>query len=51
MTTVQQRPTLADIADQAGVSTATVSRVLNGKSNVADVTRQQVLVALDLTGL
>jgi len=47
---VQQRPTLADIADQAGVSTATVSRVLNGKSNVADVTRQQVLVALDLLG-
>lgn len=47
---MQQRPTLADIADQAGVSTATVSRVLNGKSNVADVTRQQVLVALDLLG-
>ena len=30
-----QRLTLTDIADQAGVSTATVSRVLNGKSNVA----------------
>jgi len=50
MTTVQQRLTLADIAEQAGVSTATVSRVLNGKSNVAEVTRRQVLVALDLLG-
>ena len=47
---MQQRLTLADIAEQAGVSTATVSRVLNGKSNVADVTRRQVLVALDLLG-
>lgn len=47
---MHQRITLADIADQAGVSTATVSRVLNGKSNVADVTRRQVLVALDLLG-
>ena len=45
-----QRITLADIADQAGVSTATVSRVLNGKSNVAEVTRRQVLIALDLLG-
>ena len=36
-----QRLTLTDIADQAGVSTATVSRVLNGKSNVADSTRRQ----------
>lgn len=50
MGTVQQRITLADIAEQAGVSTATVSRVLNGKSNVAEVTRRQVLVALDLLG-
>ena len=44
------RITLTDIADQAGVSTATVSRVLNGKTNVADITRRQVLVALDLLG-
>lgn len=47
---MQQRITLADIADQAGVSTATVSRVLNGKTNVAEATRRQVLVALDLLG-
>ncbi|WP_194949555.1 LacI family DNA-binding transcriptional regulator [Actinomyces trachealis] len=45
-----QRITLSDIAEQAGVSTATVSRVLNGKSNVADATRRQVFVALDLLG-
>lgn len=45
-----QRITLADIAKQAGVSTATVSRVLNGKDNVADTTRRQVLVVLDLLG-
>ena len=41
---MHQRITLSDIADQASVSTATVSRVLNGKSNVAEVTRRQVLV-------
>ena len=45
-----QRLTLTDIAGQAGVSTATVSRVLNGKSNVADSTRRQVLAALDILG-
>ena len=45
-----QRITLTDIAEQAGVSTATVSRVLNGKSNVADETRRQVLAALDVLG-
>jgi len=47
---VAQRITLTDIAEQAGVSTATVSRVLNGKSNVADETRRQVLAALDVLG-
>jgi DNA-binding LacI/PurR family transcriptional regulator len=41
---------LADIAAQAGVSEATVSRVLNGKPGVADSTRQQVLTALDVLG-
>lgn len=47
---MQQRITLSHIAEQAGVSTATVSRVLNGKDNVAEATRRQVLVALDLLG-
>ena len=41
---------LSDLAEQAGVSTATVSRVLNGKAAVADETRQAVLRAIDLLG-
>ncbi|MBG0829934.1 LacI family DNA-binding transcriptional regulator [Planomonospora sp. ID67723] len=41
---------LADIATQAGVSEATVSRVLNGKPGVSAATRQSVLTALDLMG-
>ncbi|MET7638747.1 LacI family DNA-binding transcriptional regulator [Streptomyces sp. NPDC005438] len=41
---------LADIAGQAGVSEATVSRVLNGKTGVASDTRQRVLAALDVLG-
>ncbi|WP_265737588.1 LacI family DNA-binding transcriptional regulator [Actinacidiphila soli] len=41
---------LADIAAQAGVSEATVSRVLNGKPGVSAATRQSVLTSLDLLG-
>ncbi|WP_249416352.1 LacI family DNA-binding transcriptional regulator [Streptomyces sp. TS71-3] len=41
---------LSDIAAQAGVSEATVSRVLNGKPGVAAATRQSVLAALDVLG-
>jgi LacI family repressor for deo operon, udp, cdd, tsx, nupC, and nupG len=41
---------LADIAAQAGVSEATVSRVLNGKPGVSAATRQTVLAALDVLG-
>ncbi|OEV02450.1 LacI family DNA-binding transcriptional regulator [Streptomyces oceani] len=41
---------LADIAQQAQVSEATVSRVLNGKAGVAAATRQRVLAALDILG-
>ena len=41
---------LADIAVQAGVSEATVSRVLNGKPGVSATTRQMVLAALDVLG-
>jgi DNA-binding LacI/PurR family transcriptional regulator len=39
---------LSEIAAQAGVSPATVSRVLNGRPGVADDTRQAVLTALDV---
>ncbi|MFC9271607.1 LacI family DNA-binding transcriptional regulator [Streptomyces zhihengii] len=43
-------PRLADLALQAGVSEATVSRVLNGKAGVAAPTRHRVLAALDVLG-
>ncbi|WP_030256894.1 LacI family DNA-binding transcriptional regulator [Streptomyces violens] len=43
-------PRLADIAAQADVSEATVSRVLNGRTGVAGATRQRVLAALDVLG-
>ncbi|AEW94208.1 MULTISPECIES: LacI family DNA-binding transcriptional regulator [Streptomycetaceae] len=39
--------TLADVAARAGVSAATVSRVLNGNYPVADSTRERVLRAVD----
>jgi LacI family transcriptional regulator, repressor for deo operon, udp, cdd, tsx, nupC, and nupG len=41
---------LADIAKQAGVSEATVSRVLNGRPGISDATRAAVLTALDVIG-
>jgi DNA-binding LacI/PurR family transcriptional regulator len=41
---------LADVAKQAGVSEATVSRVLNGKPGISDTTRAAVLTALDVIG-
>ena len=41
---------LADVAEHAGVSTATVSRVLNSKREVAGETRKAVLAALDMLG-
>jgi DNA-binding LacI/PurR family transcriptional regulator len=44
------RARLADIAEHAQVSEATVSRVLNGKPGVADATRQAVLTSLDVLG-
>ncbi|KAE8763032.1 LacI family DNA-binding transcriptional regulator [Georgenia thermotolerans] len=47
---MQGRTRLTDVAEQAGVSTATVSRVLNGKPGVAAETRRAVLAALDLLG-
>lgn len=43
-------PRLADVAAQAQVSEATVSRVLNDKPGVAAKTRQSVLAALDVLG-
>ncbi|GAA4286218.1 LacI family DNA-binding transcriptional regulator [Georgenia daeguensis] len=47
---MQGRTRLTDVAEQAGVSTATVSRVLNDKPGVAGETRRAVLAALDMLG-
>ena len=44
------RARLADIAKQAGVSEATVSRVLNDRPGVSANARQLVLTALDVLG-
>lgn len=44
------QPRLLDVASRAGVSEATVSRVLNGKAGVSAATRETVLAALDQLG-
>ena len=44
------RARLADIAKQAGVSEATVSRVLNDRPGVSATAKQLVLTALDVLG-
>lgn len=48
MTDVKIR--LAEIAERAGVSVSTVSRVLNDKPGVNQATRRQVLTAVDVLG-
>lgn len=50
MSSIPSRTRLQDLATRAGVSTATVSRVLNRKPGVADATRQAVYDALDMLG-
>jgi LacI family transcriptional regulator len=42
--------TLADIADIAGVSLATVSKVLNGRAGVSETRRDQILEILEQEG-
>ena len=42
--------TVKDVADLAGVSTATVSRVLNSHPHVTDETRSKVLRAMEELG-
>ena len=44
------RATLADVAQAAGVSIATVSKVVNGKADVAADTRERVERAMDALG-
>ena len=45
-----KRARLVDIAAQAGVSEATVSRVLNGRPGVSSASTKAVLTALDVLG-
>lgn len=42
---------LSQVAEYAGVSVATVGRVLNGSPDVASTTREAVLSALDVCGI
>ena len=42
--------TIYDISEKAGVSIATVSRVLNGSSNVSEATKQKVLAVIEQYG-
>lgn len=44
------RRTIRDVAAEAGVSVATVSRVLNGKGGVGDAARERVLAAASRLG-
>jgi LacI family transcriptional regulator, repressor for deo operon, udp, cdd, tsx, nupC, and nupG len=44
------KPRLRHVAELAGVSQATVSRVLNGRPEVAETTRREVLLALAQLG-
>lgn len=44
------RPTLADVAREAGVSPGTASKALNGRLDIAEDTRQRVLEAVAMLG-
>lgn len=50
MTLTGRKPTLAAIARLTGVSTPTVSKVVNGREDVAAETRAKVLAALEEAG-
>src|SRR5271165_3486117 len=45
-----KRPTVRDVAREAGVSHQTVSRVINDDEHVTAITRNRVLKAIDLLG-
>src|SRR5207302_29538 len=48
--TGRRGPSMADVARAAGVSGQTVSRVVNGRQNVDQATRQRVLDAMRSVG-
>lgn len=52
MTTIKttSRPKVSDIAQAAGVSPATVSKVINGRNGVSDETRDRVELLLEEAG-
>jgi LacI family transcriptional regulator, repressor for deo operon, udp, cdd, tsx, nupC, and nupG len=47
---LREEVSIADVAERAGVSVATVSRVLNGHTNVRQPTREKVLAAVAASG-
>ncbi|MBE2223862.1 MAG: LacI family DNA-binding transcriptional regulator [Anaerolineae bacterium] len=47
---MKKKPTIRDVAKAAGVSVATVSRILNDKPDVSEETRQHVLATIDQLG-
>lgn len=46
----KSKPTIKDIAEAAGVSTMTVSRILNNKGGASDATRSKILKIADEMG-
>ena len=44
---MSERATMADVAREAGVSSMTVSRVINSKGDVSEATRERVLAAVE----
>lgn len=48
--TVKRKPVLATVAKLAGVSAPTVSKVVNGRDDVAEATRVRVVAALEELG-
>jgi DNA-binding LacI/PurR family transcriptional regulator len=47
---VLKKPTIYDVAEHAGVSITTVSRMLNTPDKVNSETREKVLTAIDALG-